>query len=313
MNRSRHLLGLLKAAAGILLLSAATGVMAQGAERKDLALRGDAKCTRCHDASEEVPVLAIAQTRHGMKGDSRTPSCTSCHGESERHVNRPPDAKERPKPDVMFGKSLAKSDAHAQNGSCESCHESSKRMHWKGSAHESNDVTCASCHTVHAVKDKVLSKSTQTEVCYACHKQQRSQMQRISHHPVPEGKMACSSCHNPHGGAGPANLVNATVNETCYSCHAEKRGPFLIEHPPAREDCSNCHTPHGSNHAPLLKARQPWLCQECHLAPQHPSTAYSGTGVPPVGAAQQVLGKSCSNCHQQVHGSNHPSGWRWTR
>jgi DmsE family decaheme c-type cytochrome len=108
-------------------------------------------------------------------------------------------------------------------------------------------------------------------------------------------------------------LVKATVNETCYTCHAEKRGPFLWEHPPAREDCTNCHTPHGSIHTPLLKARAPWLCQQCHLAPMHPSTAYSGTGVPPRGAAQQILANSCMNCHSQVHGTNHPSGPRNTR
>lgn len=281
--------------------------------RKDLVLKGDARCTGCHDETDEAPVLAIAKTRHGMRGDARTPTCASCHGESERHVNKPSDAKERPKPDRMFGWKGKASEAHVQNQACEGCHESSRRMHWKGSAHQANDVSCASCHQVHAAKDRMLAKETQPEACYTCHKQQRAQMQRISHHPVPEGKMACSSCHNPHGGTGNSNLTQATINETCYTCHQEKRGPFLLEHPPAREDCTNCHTPHGSNHTPLLKARMPWLCQECHLAPQHPSTAYSGTGVPPTGGAQQLLAKACANCHQQVHGSNHPSGWRWTR
>jgi DmsE family decaheme c-type cytochrome len=307
MAHTRFFLAVL---AAVFFLAAPSGA---AEPKKDLVLRGDARCTGCHDETDEAPVLAIAKTRHGMRGDARTPSCTNCHGESELHVNKPANAKERPKPDRMFGWKGKASDAHVQNQACESCHESSKRIHWKGSAHQSNDVSCASCHQVHAAKDKVLAKATQTEVCYTCHKQQRAQMQRISHHPVPEGKMACSSCHNPHGGTGNSNLLQATVNETCYTCHQEKRGPFLLEHPPAREDCTNCHTPHGSNHTPLLKARVPWLCQECHLAPQHPSTAYSGTGVPPTGGAQQLLGKACANCHQQVHGSNHPSGWRWTR
>jgi hypothetical protein len=66
----------------------------------------------------------------------------------------------------------------------------------------------------------------------------------------------------------------------------------------------------------MLKARAPFLCQQCHLAQFHPSTAYSGTGLPgdaiPSGA-QQLLGKNCMNCHSQVHGSNHPSGVRKTR
>ncbi len=36
----------------------------------------DAVCTKCHDENETKPVLAIYQTKHGVKGDSRTPSCT---------------------------------------------------------------------------------------------------------------------------------------------------------------------------------------------------------------------------------------------
>ena len=77
-------------------------------------------------------------------------------------------------------------------------------------------------------------------------------------------KMACSDCHNPHGSTGPTLLVKNSVNETCYTCHAEKRGPFLWEHAPVVDNCTNCHTPHGSANAPLLKARAPWLCQDCH-------------------------------------------------
>jgi predicted CXXCH cytochrome family protein len=53
-------------------------------------------------------------------------------------------------------------------------------------------------------------------------------------------------------------LLEATVNDTCYQCHAEKRGPFLWEHAPVREDCTNCHSPHGSTQPSLLKARTPW-------------------------------------------------------
>jgi len=37
-------------------------------------------------------------------------------------------------------------------------------------------------------------------------------------------------------------------------------------------------------------------------------TATTRTALSPIGAAQQLLGQSCLNCHSQVHGSNHP--WR---
>ncbi len=141
----------------------------------------------------------------------------------------------------------------------------------------------------------------------------RAQMFRRSRHPIREGKVVCADCHNPHGSPGPSQLAKNTVNETCYQCHAEKRGPFLWEHQPVREECTLCHDPHGSTQPRMLKVRQPWLCQQCHQEAFHPSTLYSGDDIPPVGAAQQLLMKSCTNCHSKVHGSNHPSGPRFTR
>ena len=66
------------------------------------ALKRDAVCTRCHDESEPTPVLSIYQTKHGVKGDLRTPSCQSCHGESEKHLKGDPNVKGRAAPDIMF-------------------------------------------------------------------------------------------------------------------------------------------------------------------------------------------------------------------
>jgi DmsE family decaheme c-type cytochrome len=113
----------------------------------------------------------------------------------------------------------------------------------------------------------------------------------------------------------PNQLVKPTLNETCYQCHAEKRGPFLWEHPPAREDCANCHEPHGSNHPSLLVNRMPLLCQQCHMSAFHPSTAYTGVNAS-AGVSRldiHAASKSCLNCHSEVHGSNHPSGPRLMR
>ena len=163
-------------------------------------------------------------------------------------------------------------------------------------------------------KRQVLSKKTQTEVCYTCHKEQRSDGKKLSHHPIEEGKVACSDCHNPHGSAGQKSLKKNTVTETCYQCHAEKRGPFLFEHQPATEDCVNCHNPHGSNITPLLKSRAPFMCDECHDGP-HNSKSPFGSGVAgKAGLASGVnpstsgAGRACMNCHVMVHGSNSPAG-----
>jgi predicted CXXCH cytochrome family protein len=70
---------------------------------------------------------------------------------------------------VVFSRN-GRVNAETQSASCLACHKSdSNRSHWAGSAHESGDVSCASCHTVHAAKDKVLAKATQFDVCLACH------------------------------------------------------------------------------------------------------------------------------------------------
>lgn len=322
MKQLKHVMAVL---AGVTLALGAGAAVAQkgstdeakGSKRGDLVLRGDAKCTRCHDEEDAPDLLKIGKTRHGVNADSRTPTCTSCHGESETHINKPENVKERPKPDRLFKVNNEVTPPEAQNEACLGCHEASARIHWQGSAHDRSRVTCASCHSVHQARDQVLVKETQAGVCFTCHKEQRAAMFRFSTHPLRSGWMACSSCHAPHGSVGEHNLIRNTVNETCYTCHADKRGPFLWEHPPVRENCAECHNPHGSNVPSMLKVRGPYLCQQCHIAPFHPSTQYSGTNLPrpgtPTGAFDKMLGQQCANCHSKVHGSNHPSGARFTR
>ena len=312
MKRALHFLGAL---IGAVLLSA-TAAQAQDTTRKDVVLKGDAKCTRCHDESEEYPVLAIGKTRHGVRADSRTPSCTSCHGESERHANKPSDVKDRPHPDVVFrGKQV--SDPEARNGACLTCHQKdARRSHWEGSTHASNDVACSACHQVHASHDKVRDKVTQPEVCFACHKEQRTQVMKPSHHPIPEGKMGCSDCHNPHGSVGPKLMKRDSVNDTCYTCHMEKRGPFVHVHEPVAEDCSNCHNPHGTTAENMLKARPPFLCHQCHTPHGAQVAQLAGHGQTSAQITATTSGKSginytmargCVNCHTQIHGTNNPS------
>lgn len=284
----------------------------------DYAKKGEQTCLKCHD---ESPVNLILHTPHAQKGDARTPfaghQCESCHGASPEHIQTG-DRKARPPepPAVIFGhiKEVYTPTAVAeQNQVCLGCHESGLRMNWHGSQHQFGDVACASCHNIHALKDPALVKSSQPGVCFSCHKEKRAQMFRRSRHPIREGKVVCGDCHNPHGSPGPSQLAKNTINETCYQCHGEKRGPFLWEHQPVREACTLCHDPHGSTQPRMLKVRQPWLCQQCHQEAYHPSTLYSGEGIPPAGAAQQLLMKSCTNCHVKIHGSNHPSGPRFTR
>jgi DmsE family decaheme c-type cytochrome len=283
-------------------------------------------CLGCHDEDAKFPVLPILATQHAVKADGRTPlaqqyECQTCHGPSAAHL----EDEEIPPP-ILFG-----SDAPPgpQNDVCLGCHQGGDRINWQGSVHAASNVACASCHSIHVQEDPVMVKNRrpdtpvmrggQIAVCFQCHMEQRAEIHKTSSHPLRDGLISCSDCHNPHGSMGPTNLVKPTLNETCYTCHAEKRGPFLWEHAPVAEDCGICHTPHGSNHPTLLKARAPQICQSCHVASRHPGTAYGGpdyTAPFPGGTAvmdRRVGSKNCLNCHVEVHGSNHPGGARWTR
>jgi DmsE family decaheme c-type cytochrome len=158
------------------------------------------------------------------------------------------------------------------------------------------------------------ARQSVSETCATCHRDIRVQFNKRSHMPLPEGQMTCADCHNPHGSTAPALLKTESVNETCYQCHAEKRGPFLFEHPPVRDNCLNCHTPHGSNQSTLLVSPVPFLCQQCHTTTRHPNDMQTisslGTGLHP---DERLMGRACLTCHAQVHGSNNPSGPRFHR
>lgn len=332
-------------------IGSASAQVDSGTLTADRTLEGDKVCTKCHDESETKTILGIYQTRHGVKGDKRTPGCQSCHGPSADHIKA-----SKNKPDLLFN-GPRKASAQEQSDNCQKCHKGGARSHWEGSKHNSNDVSCTNCHQVHRTSpDKVLGKATQSEVCYVCHKTIRAQTLRIATHPIAEGKVACSDCHNTHGSVGPKLVKEESVRDTCFNCHAEKRGPFLHQHAGAMDDCMNCHSPHGSTNFALLKSRQPWLCQECHgdSAP-HPGAVYSGNNLPggaqananltgglrpqmgsgatflapvPLNVPNPVMGnapitfnagspqiamRGCVNCHSQIHGSNHPGGQRFTR
>jgi DmsE family decaheme c-type cytochrome len=271
----------------------------------------------CHNTPE---VNQILKTPHARQADHRTPfathGCESCHGPSLEHLSGIQSDGKRLPPQLVLGtqsKNYPVAPTTEQNKVCLDCHSNRSNQNWHGSQHQFADLSCSSCHTMHTAKDAILEKTSQAKVCYQCHTEQRAQSHRPFGHPLAEGSMTCSDCHNPHGAPGPALLVNNTINETCYRCHAEKRGPFLWEHQPVREDCMNCHDAHGTTQPAMLRVRTPFLCNMCHSENFHPSTLRSGTGVPPFGAGDNLLGRGCSNCHSQVHGSNHPSGTGLTR
>lgn len=278
-------------------------------------------CSACH----EQAVQDFAGTVHGKawrfsittgigKGlNGARVSCQTCHGDASAHVAEGDPTK-------IFNPAKAKPVEASQT--CLKCHsQMNEHALWRGSKHESAGLSCLSCHTSHhapiakfnesqlltttQAEVKQLKMRTEAETCYQCHGNVRkSQFQRSTHlfrNEDRENHITCSSCHEPHGSIGEKMMRTASVNETCYTCHVEKRGPYLWEHAPVRESCANCHRSHGSNNIALLTKRTPMLCQQCHIQGRHQTIAGRPNSV-------FTTNRSCSNCHAQVHGSNHPSG-----
>jgi len=308
---------------------------------------GEKTCLQCHPG----PDKNFAHTTHAKafrlnpQNETEAKVCEACHGPASLHVANPLDHSTL----IGYSKDWG-TPVEKQTATCLSCHKGGQRLNWSGSIHEVNKLSCSDCHNPMArfSATGLLKKSSISETCYTCHAQQRAEFRRKSHMPLPEGKISCEDCHNPHGTTTKPLLKADTINDLCYSCHAEKRGPYIWEHAPVRESCLNCHTPHGSNHDKLLVEERPFLCLRCHDAQAgHPAGLYQFanaganvsinpvTGLPvqqsqatfPVivngiqtntptdtsGFNERTTGQSCQNCHSQIHGSNHPSGARFQR
>jgi DmsE family decaheme c-type cytochrome len=274
---------------------------------------GSDTCAICHaDQAKHFQNTAMGKAFARPKTEKEKLGCESCHGPGRAHIEAGGGKETIP---IRFAKD-SKNTPEEKNSACLSCHERGNRLFWQGSPHETRAVACVDCHTGHERQTVRVSsdarfnappteahslKQSQPEVCLQCHQMRRAQLQRSSHMPYREGKVTCTSCHNPHGSPNPKQLLQATTTENCLSCHVERRGPFLWEHPPVMENCANCHEPHGTNNPQLLKVRMPRVCDSCHDSSRHPATATLLNSV-------RDFNRGCTNCHSRIHGSNHPSG-----
>ena len=262
---------------------------------------GEETCLTCHEDRKS----GYQGSAHARALDPRSPAaahgCESCHGPGKAHVDGDGDKTKIKRPSSMSARDV--------NETCLTCHDRGDRAAWTGSPHEGRNLSCTTCHSIHAPKSEKahLKQTTQMETCGSCHQDKAAKMRRTAHMPVREGNMQCSSCHNPHGSATNVRMlrVGDSINESCVSCHTEKRGPYLYEHAPINESCATCHDPHGSNNERMLVAKLPMLCQRCHIVSRHPATIYDANNAK---TSNRAFGRSCVQCHQQIHGSNHPAG-----
>ncbi len=274
---------------------------------------GEVNCTSCHQQENKHWSHTIhARIFHlpGAKNLSAK-TCEACHGPGSEHIKNPFD-----KGTIIAFSRNSVSTVKQQNAMCLQCHTGEQRLHWPGSIHQVNDLACNDCHNPMAKisSQGLLTKQDINQTCFSCHKQQRAEFRKRSHMPLPEGKMSCVDCHQPHGSNTEPLLADISVNQLCYQCHTEKRGPFIWEHAPVRENCLNCHQPHGSNHEFLLTSTRPFLCQSCHTNRGHPNDLMTTSNIAGGSSPDsRLMNRSCQNCHVQIHGSNHPSGVRLHR
>ena len=269
---------------------------------------GDQLCLACHGNT----LAAYLKTKHGHllnresgRTDQEKQGCESCHGPGKVHAY---SGDGRGVGGLITFREKDRKSVARNNEACLTCHQDNRRDYWDSTEHGLHGVACTECHTLMqrvSVKG-MLSAKTQPETCGKCHQTKWADIYRTAHMPLREGHMDCSSCHNPHGSQTKAMLKEDSPNDVCYTCHAEKRGPFLFEHPPVGENCMACHDPHGSVRAKMLKMDPPRLCQQCHIETRHPTQ----TRLP---FERFSIGRACLNCHQMIHGSNHPSGNSYTR
>jgi len=272
---------------------------------------GTKVCLGCHTSQ----ATEFNHTLMGRLAQQGKLQCESCHGPGSEHARL--GGGRGVGGIISFRIDDTSRTAEENNAICLGCHERGDRTNWPGSTHETRNLMCTNCHTImkQVSRKNQLKTAWEPDTCFQCHKDRRAQMFRSSHMPMREGSLApfesgegkivCSDCHNPHGSFTEALLRADSINDTCYKCHAEKRGPFLFEHEPVRENCDNCHDPHGSINEYSLKMPRPRLCYECHNL--------MAEGTVGLNNVHGGLGQSCQNCHVNIHGSNSPGGFLFAR
>jgi len=173
------------------------------------------------------------------------------------------------------------------------------------------DHRCESCHgagSMHFATGGniafIKNPGKDPSICMECHLDKKMAFNLPGAHPLIEGKMSCTHCHEVHTGqAIPDRGHGMTVqDQACYGCHEQQSGPFVFEHEAMREGCQFCHDPHGSPNDKMLVTRNANLCLQCHL------TELSDTTIQIGGASHSGLMQmgTCwtAGCHEAVHGSN---------
>jgi DmsE family decaheme c-type cytochrome len=246
-------------------------------------------CAACH----QNVVNGFANNPHQkmvlMHGSTGV-TCENCHGAGKAHAESGGTTK-------MFN--FTSASTQAVDSKCLGCHAGA-HPDFDRSPHAKAGVSCVSCHSVHkSTTTENLLKASQPALCYQCHGDVRAAVSMPFHHPVNEGVVKCSDCHDVHGTFGNNNLRStADQNRICTKCHADTRGPYVYEHAAVKaEGCLGCHSPHGSQNPRMLNMPSiNTLCNQCHSRVANATIHGMGAG-----SDDET---PCTSCHTFIHGSN---------
>ena len=203
---TRKLIGLALVLGTVLLIWQATSNLAEAQtsrERMEAGAQftagGAKQCLACH-AGESMTL--VAETAHGDKENPHTPfaqqGCESCHGAGSLHVSRSHGGAGLP---LLLGFD-GKTAIPAQTSACLDCHaedmDELAGMQWAGSKHDTEDITCVSCHTVHTTENKMTDQDAQRKSCDGCHKKQIANHRKFETKGINFDALSCSACHDVH-------------------------------------------------------------------------------------------------------------------
>jgi predicted CXXCH cytochrome family protein len=159
-------------------------------------------------------------------------------------------------------------------------------------------------------RQTIINPRRSVELCFDCHLDKRGQFELPYHHPVPEHKVSCGDCHDPHkGSAARGGTTLLAENDACLRCHTAQQGPYVFEHEAMREGCTACHDPHGSINTAMLTVRDANLCLKCHFQQVRGGRLLIGGSDHTLRVQQGTCWTA--GCHEAVHGSHVSSSLRF--
>ena len=259
------------------------------------------ECVACH---EDV-VKGFAKSSHGRTfaadKDYQGSSCTSCHTDAREHAESGGDKKPL---------SLTKGATAEANASCLSCHAGHKKQAlWEGSAHQLAGLKCASCHDVH----KMHIGTPEQQKTLPGRDRDHEEVPRVPRRPAGEPAPAFEPPDARR--ADGVHLLPQPARDGGREAHRPGLGErALLLLPPEHAGPLPLGALAGARGLPApATARTARTTRRCSRPASRssasPATSRGGTrrwpGYP---AAIWQGNKACLNCHQNIHGSNHPSG-----